>query len=69
MWRTCTNRGGAPLRYNNHNFFIPIYIYIYIYAYLGFALLPTTSDNDYIIFCGHNNFLVINFLFSEDKIL
>jgi len=27
---------------------------------LGFALLRTISDDDTIILCGHNNFVVIN---------
>ncbi len=29
-------------------------------------LLHTTSDNDYITFCEHNNFVIINFVFSKD---
>ncbi len=41
--------------------YIYIYIYIYIYAYLGFALLCTTSDNDFNFYCGHNNFVVFFF--------
>jgi hypothetical protein len=32
-------------------------------------LLCTTNDDDLIIFCEHNNFVVINFVFSKDKIL
>jgi len=35
--------------------------------YLGSTSLCTTSDNDQIILCGHNNFVVINFIFSKDK--
>jgi hypothetical protein len=38
-------------------------------SYLGSMLLCTTSDNDLIIFCGHNNFVEISFFFSKDKIL
>jgi hypothetical protein len=33
---------------------------------LGFVLLHTTGDNDLIILCEHNNFVVINFVFSKN---
>jgi hypothetical protein len=37
-----------------------------IYIYLGSALFHTTNDGDYIILCEHNDFVIINFVFSKD---
>ncbi len=55
----------------NHNHDCPKWWYLnwlsfYIF-HLGSMLLCTTSENDWIIFCGHNNFVIINFVFSKDK--
>jgi len=55
----------------NHNHDYPKWWYLswlslYI-IHLGSTLLCMTSENDWSIFCGHNNFVVINFVFSKDK--